>query len=350
MSLKLVPGRHGSPNYYIRGTFRGVRIDKSTGVGKKAEAAEVLAAFNRDLLNESLHGPAANRTFGDAALSYLEHGGERTHLVPLIEHFGERPLSRIGPNEVQAAAKKLSKRPGGMTLKPSTINRQIHTPLAAVLHHAAGLGWCPKPVISRPKQPKGRTRFITRGEAERLISVASPHLKPIIIFMLSTGARVSETLYLDWADVDLDAKRAVFWLTKNGENRGVRLHDRVVEQLRLMPHREGMVFRRHDGRPYAHRNGEGGGQLKTSWATMCKRAEIKDFTPHTCRHSWASWVYAETGRMNDLMELGGWKSEKMVMRYAHSNPDHLASTAGAVWGDSWGQQKTVAAKPLLRLA
>ena len=38
------------------------------------------------------------------------------------------------------------------------------------------------------------------------------------------------------------------------------------------------------------------------------------------------------------MELGGWKSEKMVLRYAHMNVAHLAQSIAALpWGKS-GEQ------------
>jgi integrase len=50
---------------------------------------------------------------------------------------------------------------------------------------------------------------------------------------LSTGARLSEALYLEWRDVDLTRSRVHFVPTnargiKNGEARGVPLHPRVV--------------------------------------------------------------------------------------------------------------------------
>lgn len=337
MPIKLVAGRHGSPNYYIRGSFRGIRIDKSTGVGTRKEAEEIFAAFNRDLLMESVHGSPAVRTFADAALSYMEDAdGERKHVPALLRHFGDRPLSRIGPNEIHAAAKKLSKRHSGRVLMSSTVNRQIYTPLSAILHQAARQGWCPKPIIARPKQTPNRIRYLTRAEAERLIQGAAPHLRPIVTFMFSTGCRVSEALYLDWQDVDLANSRLVFWDTKNSDNRGIPLNERAVETIAAMPHRTGAVFRRPDGQPYAHRNGEGGGQLKTAWKSMLKRAQVSDFRPHDTRHTWASWTYGNGAKLNELMELGGWKSERMALRYAHTNPDHLAASAAAVWGNLRG--------------
>jgi integrase len=114
-------------------------------------------------------------------------------------------------------------------------------------------------------------------------------MAPLVTFLLYTGARVSEALYLDWREVDLARRRVVFLDTKNGEDRGVPLHDRVFEVLANFPDREGRVFLRpgrkigHNRRemvPYAPRNG-GGGQIDTGFNAACRRAGIDDLTAAT---------------------------------------------------------------------
>lgn len=259
----------------------------------------------------------------------MEAGGERTHLAPILRHLGPMKLANLGQDQIDAVAKKL-----GVGNRPSTVNRKIYTPIAAVLHHAAQKKWCAKPVIARPRQPEGRLRYLSHAEARKLIEVAPDHLRPLVVFLFSTGARLSEALYLNWADVDLKAARVVFHLTKNGESRGVPLVEPALSALRALPEREGAVFRRPDGQPYADRGGLGGGQVKKAWNTMLKRAGISDFSPHGCRHTWATWHYGANRDVISLMQLGGWKSSKMVMRYAHVNPDHLAPTMVDLWGKS----------------
>ncbi|MHB8286834.1 MAG: tyrosine-type recombinase/integrase [Caulobacteraceae bacterium] len=336
MPLKLVQ-RHGSAYWYIRGSIRGVRVDESTGVSDRGQAEDLLIQRSAQVLERSIHGDAFSRTFAEAALSYMEVGGERAHLEPLIRHFARAKLASIGQHEIELAAKKL--KPDASN---ATLNRQIYTPISAVLHHAARKRWCPKPVLARPKQPEGRMRWVTFDEADALIAAAAPHLRPLVVFLLSTGARLSEALYLNWRDVDLTRCHVVFRDTKNGESRGVPLHPRAVSELANLPwERTGNVFRRPAGKirqagrvwlPYEDREGEGGGQVKTAWAGMLKRAKIADFTPHDCRHTWATWHYMANRDLRALMELGGWKSADMVIRYAHVNTDHLAPSIGKVWG------------------
>jgi len=64
-----------------------------------------------------------------------------------------------------------------------------------------------------------------------------------------------------------------------------------------------------------------------TWRAALKACGIEDFRWHDLRHTWASWL-----RQNDvptwvLQELGGWKSESMVRRYAHMSVKHLAPYA-----------------------
>ncbi len=153
--------------------------------------------------------------------------------------------------------------------------------------------------------------------------------RPLLIFLFATGARLSEALYLTWENVNLTTREVQFLDTKNGLSRGVPLHPRAVAALSNLAHREGNVFRRPDGKPY-ERKRDGGGQIKTGFKAACRRAGITNFTPHDCRHTWASWTYAATRDLVALMELGGWSSERMVLRYTHLNVSHRADAIAAL--------------------
>jgi integrase len=147
-----------------------------------------------------------------------------------------------------------------------------------------------------------------------------------VIFLLLTGARIGEALWLDWRCVDLARAHVSFPKTKNGEPRGAHLHRDIVAELARMPHREGCVFRRPDGEPYEQLAGDyeqsAGGRIKTAFKAACRRAGISDFHPHDLRHTWATWHYAEHHDLVALQKLGGWKSLSMVVRYAHANVEN----------------------------
>jgi integrase len=322
MPLKL-KRRLGRPHWYMHGTVRGISIRESTGV-TDAEAAEAIRAQREwEIIQRSVFGAEATATFVAAAVSYLEGGGERIYLKPIIARIGWVPLAKIDQTLIENTARALYP-----NASPSTLNRQAYTPISAVLKHAAKRGLCAHRVIERPTEPKGRIRWLTFDEVERLLAACAPHLRPLVMFLLGTGARMSEALYLDWRELDLAGAHVTFLDTKNGEARGVPLHSRLVAELRALRHKQGRVFRTHAGLPYSEKD-SGGGQIKTAFRGACRRAGIGDFSPHDCRHTWATWHYAANRDLIALMKLGGWKSERMVLRYAHVNVSQLAPSIDA---------------------
>ncbi|WP_315734216.1 site-specific integrase [Bradyrhizobium sp. SZCCHNR1093] len=359
MPLKL-ERRTDSPVWYLRGTLRGVRVRESTGTDDRKAAEEIKAKREWEILQGSVYGIKAGGTFLAGVAAYLENGGERRFLQPLIDHYGATPLAKIDQASADDAARKIY--PG---LAPSTLNRQLYTPLAAVMNKAAEHGLCSPVKFKRPKLPKGRVRWITHGEAHSLIEACADHLKPLVAFLFYTGARIGEALWLDWRNVDLQRGQVQFLDTKNGRDRGVPLHPDLVAILANLSHRHGCVFRKPGrwivpegsngrekiqllGEPYRpldpddDRDVSAGDRIKKGFKAACDRAKISDFHPHDCRHTWATWHYQENRDLNMLMHLGGWSSLSMVLRYAHVNVEHAAPSINKM--PSIGSSKAKARK------
>ena len=73
----------------------------------------------------------------------------------------------------------------------------------------------------------------------------------------------------------------------------------------------------------------------SAWKRSLRRAGIEEFRFHHLRHTWASWYVMSGTSLQELMELGGWKSYEMVLRYAHLAPEHLSTAAQRIeraWG------------------
>lgn len=259
-----------------------------------------------------------------------------------IPHLGRKKLYEIDQGVIDKAVSKLFKTEVG----PATLNRKGYTPISAILHHAARLGWCSKPVIGRPRQPRGRIRSVTKSEAWKLIDAAKPHLRPLVMFLFSTGCRLSEALYLDWQQVDLTGGTASFLETKNGDPRVVPMPPEAVAYLANLSHREGAVFRTQLGKPYAKRKKVGGGQVKRAWASMCASAKVSDFTPHDCRHTFATWYLRDNPKdAAGLMKICGWRSITMVQRYAHLDVSDVKGRVAKLWGNHGDAQKSTGRKP-----
>src|SRR6266849_2641344 len=234
MSLRLVR-RPKSKHWIMRGSVAGVRYEESTGVSvaNKKAAEEVRAKREAEILREGVYGRAATATFGTAALSYQQNGGSKRFLEPVIKHFGMTLLANIDQDAIDRGARKLYPDASG-----ATRNRQFYTPVSAVIRHAARRKLCGPLFLERPDVTDDPVRWLPFEEAERLIAACSKHLRPLVIFLLYTGARIGEGLWLDWRAVDLARAHVTFAKTKNGEARGVPLHPRVISALGNLAHRE----------------------------------------------------------------------------------------------------------------
>ncbi len=64
------------------------------------------------------------------------------------------------------------------------------------------------------------------------------------------------------------------------------------------------------------------------WGALQQRTNPARGLPfYDLRHAWASWHVQSGTSLQELMELGGWKSYEMVLRYAHLAPEKLNSVA-----------------------
>lgn len=145
---------------------------------------------------------------------------------------------------------------------------------------------------------------------------------------------MSEAIELEWRDIDLKGRRAIFWKTKTGARRVATLPPRVTAELAALPsQRTGRAFQWQTVEPknpkkrpprraeYKDRNREYGGQIRTGWKGALKRAQLNsELTPHDLRHTWASWHYAVHRDILALRAEGGWSSVTLVERYAHLMP------------------------------
>lgn len=337
MPLRIVT-RPGGGTLYIRGTVRGQRVYESTGTGDKRLAEEYRAKRERELFERAIYGAQAVVSFAEAAASYLE-AEQRSPAVGravarILTHFGTKRLSDIDQAAVDRAYRAL--------LSPdaagATRLRMVLTPIRAILEHAARRGWCARPAFETPKVAKTTTNFLRPADATALVQAAAPHLRPLLVFLVGTGCRMSEALDLDWSTVDLRGARAVVW-QKQGNHRHVDLPPVVLAALSAIEGRDGRVFRppplrkgdREFERAAYHDTGrQAGGQIKTGWAGAIRRSGLSpDLTPHDCRHTWASWHYAMHRDPLRLKQAGGWASVAMVERYAHLMPEAYAAEAKA---------------------
>jgi integrase len=176
--------------------------------------------------------------------------------------------------------------------------------------------------VRKPKEPRGRVRFLSDNERQRLLTVckesASPYLYTIVILALSTGARRGEILSLTWQNVDLQRSVITLQDTKNGERRSLHLTGLALQLMhqhaRVRRNDTALVFPAPDGRKPL--------SVRTAWDTAVKRANIPDFRFHDLRHSAASYLAMNGASLAEIAEILGHKTLSMVKRYTHLSEQH----------------------------
>jgi integrase len=212
---------------------------------------------------------------------------------------------------------------------PATVNRYM-----AVLSHAFTIAvkewqWLednPLRKVSKPKEPRGRVRFLSDSERARLLAACRAHKSPdlylAVVLSLSTGARQQEIMSLRWYQVDLNAGVIRLEQTKNGERRALPLTghalDLVRERAKVRRIDTDLLFPSHHdtAKPI---------NLRNVWLAALKQADIKDFRWHDLRHSAASYLAMNGATLAEIAEVLGHKTLAMVKRYAHLSEQHTAA-------------------------
>lgn len=306
--------------WHLRGTLAGQRVRESTGLDDRKAAEVYRTRREAELTLRRAWGPAATRTFAEAVVAYIEAGGEARFLGPIVAHFGPDRLVRdIDLDAVNAAARAIYP-----DAAPATVNRQLITPISAVVAlHCRTTGQRP-PVFPRRPEPTGRLRWLTPKEADRLLAACDARIAPVVAFLLGTGCRTGEAFALQGQHLHTATREAWIADAKNGRPRMVRYPDRTARLLADLP-TEGAVFRTPKGLPYTTRTGRGG-QMQTAFNAARDAAGLGcDVTPHVLRHTWATWFYAQTRDFGALMDLGGWQKADMANRYRKIAPADLAA-------------------------
>jgi integrase len=307
MPFVLFPPKAGRSSYWrVRGTEYGISIDRSTKVADKASAAKLLKQWRDEAKRLHLAPPDETRglTFAAAAVSYLRAGRSGLFVKPLVLHFGEMPLAKIGQGEIDAAAAAIL--PNAL---PQTRNRSVYTPTLAIMRHAGVVK-----AIKRPKWTGGRRLdWLRPDDAFKLLEAASATDKRVgalMTFLLYTGPRLSEALRLTWADLDLNAATALLRQTKNGEPIVVHLPTPAVAALANLDKTKRRVF--------------GLTKCARLYALLDKAEKLSRVTLpagsafHMLRHSHAMWrrLYANADTAA-LVASGLWKSRNAASVYEH---------------------------------
>ncbi len=315
---------------YVVGSVNGNRVRQSTGlsVGNKAEAELVRANMELALFRgDSLCGGVGAKSFKSVCESYEKRRGgisktQKGNIDRLLRYWGSTHVDDINQFLVDRYVADVH-----CNNKDGTIRRELNT-MKAILNYGAERGLCKEARFGLPPDGEGRTRYLSSDERSKVLACLggieelSDKVSPIkreLIFLLYCGARLSEMRTLLWGAVDEDSVVLVSIKgnKRKKKTRRVPLHHRVVNTLGVRGEPTELVFTK------------GGGNMwdKTAFYhefhKVMSCAGISDFTPHDCRHTFASHLVMGGADLRTVAELLGHSTMSMVMRYSHLSRGHL---------------------------
>jgi len=252
--------------------------------------------------------------------------------------IGVRFIADVTPSMVSKCRDDLSATPSARNkpMADATVNHYLIA-LSKVFNAAiSDWGWLdesPMFHVKKLKLDNARDRFLTEDERSKLLQ-ASQHssckfLYAVILIALTTGARKSEILEIEWKRIDFERNLLIFNKTKNGEARSVALVPAVareLKKLRSVPRIDtDLVFARKDGlKPL---------EMKKHWLKAFQEAELEDFKFHDLRHTAASYLAMNGATLVELKHIMGHKTMAMVARYAHLTENHTSEIINKMSAD-----------------
>ena len=252
-------------------------------------------------------------------------------------HLGTLTLNNVSSARISELRDQLAngRVKWGINLKEKKDDKRSHATVnryLAALSSAFGTAvnewqWLdenPMRLVSKLKEPRGRSRYLTNEERERLLAASkssiNPHLYIAVVLALSTGARQQEIWGLRWSEVNFETKFITFTETKNDEFRSVPLgglaRKLLLEHFKFRGKDSDLVFP-------SKKNPEVRHDFRDPWEKALVVAEIEDFRWHDLRHSCASYLAMNGVQARTIAEILGHKTLSMVQRYTHLNAEHL---------------------------
>lgn len=292
---------------------------------------------------------AKRHTLSDLADRYVKEvlptkpknaSNAKQHLTWWKATIGSYALADVTPAMIAQCRNDLlaTKTRRGSPMANATVVRYM-----ATLSHAFTLAvkdwqWLddsPMRKVTKPKEPRGRERFLSEAERSSLLAACtastSRFLHAVVVLALSTGMRRGEIMNLKWSQIDLENFRILLFETKNDTSRSVPLvglaHSMMSNLSKIRRIDTNLVF-------YGDTAGIGGVikpvDLTKPWRTVLAKAGISNFRFHDLRHSAASYLAMNGATTIEIAAVLGHKTLQMVKRYSHLANSHTSTVVSSM--------------------
>ena len=332
------------PVWHYRFQIEGATFKGSTGTTLKTKAMEIVEKRKVKAREECGLTEVSDINFADFTDKYYQlcaskmktAEDKREILDDFKECFGNKLLSRISPFHVKEYLANLRNKKNSTELSPARRNR-YRSELHRLFEVAIKWKLASKNPVSfteRERENNKRDRFLSPDELQRLLSLPESeklsngltlqimplYLKRHIIVAINTLMRQGEQFSLKWNQVDLRTGYITLTDTKNGETRKVPMNSEVVKIMRELKAEQ---FASGNRSEYVFGDRSNMNAAKWAWKNALKEAGIENFRWHDLRHTGASYLAMSGKSLRTIMQMGGWKSMDMVLRYSHLSESHI---------------------------
>ena len=260
---------------------------------------------------------------------------QRYAIRKLDMHFGSMAIKDIRPRDVTNYIDKRRKGVIGHPSRDGTIARELTVLSAAIKHQlrAKRISADDAPMIILPQGSEAKDRWLTAAEADRLLDAARqasapcdrlPRIYRFVVLALTTASRKTALLELRKDQIDMD--RGMIRLNPQGRKQTKKKRPLVPVSSDLMP-----ILRRIMNEARGEYVLDHPGEIRSAFASAVKRAGLEDVTPHTLRHTWATWA-AQSGEvsLHEIAAVLGDTYATVERNYLHHCPEHLRRAVNVV--------------------
>lgn len=259
----------------------------------------------------------------------------KRHLNWWKEKIGKRLVRSITADVIDIYSKELrnGKTSKGTVRNPATVNRYIASLSVVFTFGYKVCRWIsenPMLQVSKLRESRGRTRFLSVGEFHKLMNACreskNPYLEIIVTLALLTGMRRGEILSLLWDDIRFDKALLYIKDPKNGEPRFAPLEPEVLLPL------QGLYTKRNGNNPFVFPSKKRFGQIciRKAFEEAVRRAGIDNFRFHDLRHTFATYARMDGATIFEVMISMGHKTPDTTQKYSHPEETTVRGTSRSV--------------------
>jgi integrase len=264
--------------------------------------------------------------------------------------------SRVG-QPWKSSKPEITNRPA-RTVTDATARRELEDLRAAINHHI-GEGRCSQLIsIILPQKSEPRVNWLTRSQAARLIRAAwrakqvfrdkttqrevGKHIARFILVGLYTGTRhasiCSAALRPAIGRGYVDLEHGVFYRRAQGARETKKRQPPIRLDGRLLAHLRRWQRLGISVHSVIEWNGKPVRSVRKGFANAVRAAGLENVTPHTLRHTAATWAMQNGADLWQAAGYLGMTVETLEAVYGHHHPDHQVGAAAAIARRKSGRQ------------